>query len=157
MLHCTITGTAEIPGMVTGRSCLGCLRSGAKLHRVLVLKQMAETLRDTDRAEKKKSSNGFAFLDCLWQAPWRRATDPQARLVPRNGIGMVQGWRTVPSLARLADRWRGAGLGARPVQSCAPQTSRGRCLGSGARAHFQGSTPTGRADEVTLFWGDSEL
>lgn len=79
--------------------------------------------------------------------------DPQARLVLRNGIRMVQGWRTVLSLARLAACRRGAGHSARPVQSCALLMSRRRCLGTGAGAHFQGSTPTGRADEVTSSGG----
>lgn len=72
MLHCTVTGAAEIPGMVTGRSCLGCARSGAKVHQRLVLKQRAETLRDTDRAEKKKSSSGFAFGRLLGGGPLTR-------------------------------------------------------------------------------------
>lgn len=133
MLQCTVTGAAEIPGMVTGRSCLGCARSGAKVHQRLVLKQRAETLRDTDRAEKKKSSSGFAFNDCLWQTPWRRSMDPQARLVLRNRPRMVQGWGT------------------------ALQMSWHRCLGTRARAHFQGSTPNGQSRQGHLFWGTASL
>lgn len=65
MLQCTVTGAAEIPGMVTGRSCLGCARSGAKVHQRLVLKQRAETLRDTDKAEKKNPAVGLPLADSL--------------------------------------------------------------------------------------------
>lgn len=133
MLHCTVTGAAEIPGMVTGRSCLGCVCSGAKLHQTLVLKQMAETLRDTDRAEKKKSSSRFAFSDCLWQTPWRQSMDPQARLVLRNRLRMVQGWGT------------------------ALQMSWHRCLGTRARARFQRVHPKGQSRQGHLFWGTASL
>lgn len=72
---------------------------------MLTLRQMAEVLRDAEKAEKKKKiSNRFAFLDCLWQiflevvhgpAGWvctKRLNQDGAGLESCPGAVQTRGW-----------------------------------------------------------------